>query len=167
MTILVIGAAARRAALLLRSTGFFIAVFSLVCFLFGALSMNWPSALGRIVSAKMTMATQSYKSKGVSARATYAPEVIYSYSVDGRHFTSSRVAFGSLPTAFSEGAWESGQGVLVYYWPDRPQTSVLVPGIQWTFCLFLLGIGLLCALLPELLSWVLRTIATSMPGHRP
>lgn len=142
------------ASLLVRLVGSAIIVTGIFHFIFGALSTHWPSVPGRIVSAKLTLATQPYR----LAKATYAPELTYRYVVNGNSYVGSRVAFGSLPSALSTLTWAADHEVAVYYFPARPQTSVLETGVQWDYFLFMSALGVLCLFLPELISWLLRAI---------
>ena len=142
------------ASLLVRFIACAIMATGIFHLVLGALSANWPSAPGRIVSAKLTLATQSYD----WAEPTYAPELTYRYVVNGNSYVGSRVAFGSLPSTVFKLAWDAGQEIPVYYLPERPQTSVLETGVQWRYFLFMFALGVLCLFLPELMSWLLRAI---------
>lgn len=126
-------------------------IFQLVL---GALSAYWPSVPGHVVSAELTLATQPYH----LAEPTYTPELTYRYVVNGSSYVGSRVAFGSLPSTFSMLVWNAGQEIPVYYFPARPQISVLETGVQWSYFIFMSALGVLCLFLPELMSWLLRAI---------
>lgn len=60
------------------------------------------------------------------------PRVVYTYSVDGKDYTSERISFASGYRAKEVDAvlsrYSAGQTVPVHYQPERPSEAVLEPG---------------------------------------
>lgn len=90
-------------------------------------SGNWPSVLGKVVSAETTVVGHE-KNKSI-----YAPQVVYRYVVEGREHESSRLALvprNSSSRAQVE-AWIApyvvGSEVKVFYDPANPGEGVLDP----------------------------------------
>jgi hypothetical protein len=107
-------------------------------------SGSWPSAQGAITSSGISkrISTDSDHRK----RTTYYPKVGFQYQVDGRRYTSSRIAFGTGDTGGSAkwarkvvNQYPVGKTVAVYYNPQDPQYGVLESGITWRSIIFLLA----------------------------
>jgi hypothetical protein len=106
-----------------------------------ARSSAWPSTDGQIV-----------KSEVACNDGCYAPQIVYSYAVDGQGFHGSEIGFGNRISSSdirhaSEhcGKYPAEAKVNVYYDPDDPQTAVLEPGItkkSWLGLAFGLGFAL-------------------------
>lgn len=91
---------------------------------------DWASATGNVVSLEIVEG-QNRSSETQQVIRTYRPEVTYSYTVGGKEFKSSRIAFGKIlyyQSAEAE-AFKSkyGQGaqVPVFYDPAAPDQAVL------------------------------------------
>ena len=90
-------------------------------------SESWPTAPGRVLSARMT----SHRSDDST---TYGADVQYEYMVDGVRYTGDRVHFGQYSTSdrsYARGIlkrYPKGKAVKVYHDPDRPDRSILEPG---------------------------------------
>ena len=82
----------------------------------GEASVDWPSAPGRVISAEMVMTGPS-GGGGVSA-----PEITYSYRVNGGSYTGSKIVGGPLEDH------PVGSIITVFYDPDNPDREVLVQG---------------------------------------
>ena len=114
---------------------------------------NWPSTTGKITSSSVRKETRRESNK---TSTVYYPSVQYRYQIDGRPYTSSRIAFGNASggrKSFAQDVAEkypSGQKVTVYYDPDDPQYAILETGFTWnSIFIFLGGIvffaaGILC-----------------------
>lgn len=90
-------------------------------------SRGWATVEGRVVSANVNVFT------GKSG-TTWRPIVIYSYSVGGIRFMSSRIAFHPVAAADRAGAakvaaqYPAGRTIPVFYDPRDPEQAVLEPG---------------------------------------
>ncbi|REJ86770.1 MAG: DUF3592 domain-containing protein [Planctomycetota bacterium] len=119
-------------------------------------SQNWPVASGAVTDSRVTT-SQSDES------TLYRAEVLYSYEVDGREYSSDVVWFGgNSSTSRRSGPAETvarypvGAEVKVHYNPADPAVAVLEPGAYFsTYSLF--GTGLLCLTIGILLLfWIVK-----------
>jgi hypothetical protein len=96
-------------------------------------SNNWPTADGKIVASKV-----NYVSCGDDPIRSCRSDIItYSYTVDGRQFTSNRIHFiGSGGEKVDK--YPAGTNVVVYYDPQNPASAVLKRGL--TFYVFAIPI---------------------------
>jgi hypothetical protein len=106
-------------------------------------SSGWPTVNGKVVVAEVTRDGRYY-----------APVITYEYKVRRQRWTGYRISFGDARRGGVAGLadaktivnrYETGKSVRVYYHPDRPQDSLLEPGLangNWVVW-FLPGIGLL------------------------
>lgn len=99
------------------------------CYYAGA-SMQWPSARGVVTESRIG------RSRGGN-RTTYAPEVRYSYEVEGHGFTGERIYFSGIDLSSDHAyaleitdRFAVGREVRVYYHPRDPALAVLLPGIR-------------------------------------
>ncbi len=94
-------------------------------------SLDWPTVNGTVLSSQVR---EDYDSDN---GYTYYPQVEYRYSVDDQVYESDRVFFGS-DSASEENAYAivaqfpAGSTAAVYYNPDKPKQSVLIPGDAYT-----------------------------------
>ncbi len=96
-------------------------------------SPRWPSVQGEIRQSRAVARNETGDSQGHLGHH-WAAEVEYHYVVEGVAYTGRRIrAFG--PNHFDEASAQAelapfpvGAKVPVYYQPDHPGTSVLVPG---------------------------------------
>ncbi|MCL2347009.1 MAG: DUF3592 domain-containing protein [Planctomycetaceae bacterium] len=134
-------------------TGIFtIVAFSIIAFglyniYYGNESLSWPTCTGTVVASEViTHPGDSGGGKHSSpSPPSYTPEITYSYTVSGQQHTSRRYAYGNWSfSKYSEAQkivndYPPHSEVTVYYSPDNPKTSVLVPGVQsaaYGFCIF-------------------------------
>jgi hypothetical protein len=92
----------------------------------GSQSSDWPSTDGTILSSRVT----SVSEKGHSR---YTPRVDYSFTVSGKEFESNRITFRTLSASREDALhianrFLKGETVQVYYNPNDPSKSVLMPG---------------------------------------
>lgn len=124
-------------------------------------SLAWPSTMGIIETSTITSNT-STDSDGISS-TTYAPIVVYSYSVMGSDFHSKRVGFGLDMSGSQSGAasvmsrFPVGKTVTVFYNPDNPGEAVLEHTVINNFTTIILfsvfgGVGIIAFLVSV---WVL------------
>ena len=88
-------------------------------------SNNWPTTEGVLVRLRYRRSRA-----WPSGRRIQCPKVIYEYVLEGRTYASSRISLG-VPRgrlACLAESYEEGERVTVYYRPDNPSLSVLVPG---------------------------------------
>lgn len=115
-------------------------------------SRRWPTASARITVAAIL---ERHDEPGPCG---YCPQVAYTFSVDGREYGGTRIAFGTEQLYGSPGfadAYDAilcvGKQVPVHYHPSTPTVSVLYPGIvRHSFLPFLramLGLTLLAVVL--------------------
>jgi hypothetical protein len=88
-------------------------------------SNKWPTVEGVVVRLR-------YRASRIwpTGRRVQYPVVIYEYVLEGRTYSSRRISLGvsrGRLLKLTEG-YEEGGKVLVYYRPDHPSMSVLVPG---------------------------------------
>ena len=93
-------------------------------------SASWPTADGVITKS---IVTQSTDSDGVDS---YSPEVTYSYKVNNTKYFNNTIKFGEnsygnrRKAAEIAGNYNIGRKVTVYYDPEKPDRSVLEPGVS-------------------------------------
>jgi hypothetical protein len=86
-------------------------------------SLNWPSVPGKVESSGVFV-------RGDRRKAEFSAAVVYQYTVRGKEYTRSRLAFGPegtyVATAKAEAArYRPEQEVTVYYDPADPKNAVL------------------------------------------
>ena len=99
-------------------------------------SSAWPHTNGTITKSSMFRA----RKKG------WTPIVEYSYSVGEQHMTSRRIRYGAFSSRATKrevvARFKENTVVSVYYDPDNPTKSVLIPGPHsglWTYPLLALA----------------------------
>ncbi len=94
----------------------------------GALSTQWPSTTGRILSAGIT-------SQYADTPTTYGAAASYEYFIASQRYISDRISFGNYSSGDSGHArqilsrYPIGTTVSVFYNPARPSMSVLERGV--------------------------------------
>ncbi|MDB4474167.1 DUF3592 domain-containing protein [Opitutaceae bacterium] len=101
----------------------------------GYQSSNWPQTPGIVRSIGVEESYKTEKSGSGSHRyKVYEAQLTYDYQVAGRSYTGDRISFGHGPTRQRHPVQSVvdglpiGSGVTVYYQPDNPSQSVLLPG---------------------------------------
>ncbi len=126
-------------------------------------SRHWPSIQGDVVSATIRdMPTTTSRGE---TQTSYLPKIEYAYSVRGRRYTASRIAFGGqrmLPSREEADVvtnkYPEGGHVQVYYDPASPGTAVLEPAhvrntFPWLFAgVLFFGGGIFLSLFAYLLA---------------
>jgi hypothetical protein len=103
-------------------------------------SAAWPTAEGTITSSEVTRSTDA------EGADSYSPEVTYTYSVNNAGYSNDTIKFGENSYSSRRKAQEivdnypAGKNVTVYYDPERPDRSVLEPGVS-AGSYIVLGIG--------------------------
>lgn len=104
-------------------------------------SEHWPQTQGEIIESELET------SRGDNG-TMYGAHVVYRYSLDGGEFESDRIWFGGDYSTSNRSEmfevvkqYPVGQAVTVYYSPDQPSESVLMPG-AYTSSYILFAIGM-------------------------
>jgi hypothetical protein len=104
--------------------------FALPPLQYAATSKSWPSVPGTITRSEVKV----WKSDG---NTHYEPDIAYSYSVEGKKYSSSKITVGdgALDNNVSkakrlQAEYPAGKEVDVYYDPDLPESAVLQPGTK-------------------------------------
>lgn len=101
----------------------------------GLASAGWPEAEGRIARSAL-----SKRQDGTCV------EIVYEYSVDGRRYSSDRIAFGQAWTEATKDEmvkrYPQGGSARVRYKPSDPRVAVLETGLRWGVYMSLLGMVL-------------------------
>jgi hypothetical protein len=104
-------------------------------------STSWPTADGVVTRSEVTHSTDA---DGVDS---YSPEITYSYKVDNTNFINSTIKFGENSYGNRKKAegiaagYPIGKNVTVYYDPEKPDRSVLEPGVS-AGSYIVIGIGI-------------------------
>jgi Protein of unknown function (DUF3592) len=113
---------------------------------------RWPTTTGTILSSTAE-AQRVFAPGGRTTTQVWWPLVEYSYTVDGRSYYSSRLAFGAnvggartLAEA-TVARYPGGSQVTVYFDPANPSSSVLEPRIAFAWFTLVLTIGFFAAAL--------------------
>jgi len=128
---------------------------------------SWPATEGRIEISRVTV-SEDWDPDTNTRTISYAPEVRYSYKVNGKDYLGSRIWFGGAPGGSNRRKVEAivaryplGSRVTVYYNPEKPAEAVLVRGNPPGGALLLVVggvfvLGPLCMLFPLLLGLLNR-----------
>lgn len=115
---------------LLGLAGLFAFIYGAHEFVLGLQSRHWQRVEGAITSAEMT--TQHDGENG----DTHGAMVSYEYRVGGSNYTGARVCFGDFSSSDGEHAgailarYQPGAKATVFYDENKPERSVLEPGIH-------------------------------------
>jgi hypothetical protein len=115
-------------------------------------SSGWPSTPGKIIESRVEQ-QRSGGGRQLSldgpvqegAVYTWAAEIRYEYSVEGKDHVGSRIQLDDMDTndrSRAEGiaaGYPVGKEVDVYYDPDKPEIAVLVPGTMGLVVLMAVG----------------------------
>jgi hypothetical protein len=97
-----------------------------------AAARNWPTAMGRVLSADVETRRSSSSEGGYTT--SYYPNVLYEYQVDGKSYRSNQF-YVAMPVGLGNYAkvhqqvlqYPVGSMVEVYYNPADPTQAALVP----------------------------------------
>jgi hypothetical protein len=109
-------------------------------------SRNWPSVQGKVERADVSRKVE--RSARGRPMIEYSAVVVYEYEVEGRKYSSYRLAFGSAENYAASARAEAGryrpdQKVDVYYDPANPNYAVLERRVTFgTYLWGLLGVPL-------------------------
>ncbi len=107
-------------------------------------SRQWPTAPGTVI-----VSDEIVDAKGIPYHFQY------SFAVDGKEYISNCIKAYSTENDERSYLREHpvGANLLVYYRPDFPNTSVVIPGASARLGVFTIAVVLLCAGLTALVSW--------------
>jgi len=109
-------------------------------------SASWPTADGVVTISGVSRSTDS------DGADSYSPEVTYSYKVDNTNLINSTIKFGENSYSSRKKAegiaagYPVGKNVTVYYDSEKPDRSVLEPGVS-AGSYIVIGIGVFFILL--------------------
>lgn len=93
-------------------------------------SASWPSVQGTITNSEI----DTWRREG---KTYYQPNIVYTYEVEGKKYSSSKVTVGDPPSDTNmspakrvQNEYPSGKQVMVFYDPEAPSSAALKPGIQ-------------------------------------
>ena len=122
-------------------------IFGVVNIISGTESKSWPSAEGYVITSYVDKRVE-YVGSNRRRTTTYTPVIRYEYNVSGRSYTSGRVCFsgGSGGSDRSDAVevtekYPEGAEVKVFYNQEKPEESVLEPGVVWS-AIILIAAGL-------------------------
>lgn len=130
---------------------------------------QWPQTEGEILESELQ---ESSGDQGTM----YSAHVVYRYALDGGEFESNRIWYGGVYSTSDRSEmfeivkqYPVGKTVTVYYSPDSPSESVLIPGayvlshVLYVIGLVFLGIGGFLLLI--LIILVVRSIVALPPEN--
>ncbi|MFH1923230.1 MAG: DUF3592 domain-containing protein [Planctomycetota bacterium] len=131
-----------------------------------AASRSWPQASGRITESRVESWEDSEGDR------SYAASINYEYEVNRIRYTGDRISFGDHSSGGPSLAhslvrrYPTRKGVQIFYDPNRPERSVLKPGLTPLAFLFLglAGLPLLIGF-TMIFFWIERFIANSRGGN--
>ncbi|MBD3270157.1 DUF3592 domain-containing protein, partial [Candidatus Peregrinibacteria bacterium] len=94
-------------------------------------SENWQNAPGKVIVSEVVRDVDS------DGDISYRTDVLYQYQVEGKQFTGNTIYFGKMDNSNPGEAnriitdYPEGSEVKIYYDPDDPNISTLIPGINW------------------------------------
>ena len=93
-------------------------------------SKSWPTVPGTITRSEVDVWRRDGKTH-------YQPDIGYTYSVDGKKYSSSKITVGEppldnnvTPAKRLQAEYPVGKEVVVYYDPELPESSALKPGTK-------------------------------------
>ena len=129
-------------------------------------SADWPNVQGKVTRSKVI------GRKNSKGKRNYSAAIDYQYEVDGKKYSGDTVWFGQSTSRRKTSAqklvaqFPSGQKVDVYYDPEVPGVSVLLPGAFLSSYL-VFGVGVLFAVIGSLavLTVALKGFLAGMVCH--
>ncbi|MBN1416262.1 MAG: DUF3592 domain-containing protein [Bacteroidales bacterium] len=104
--------------------------FALPPLQYAAASKSWPAVPGTITRSEVKVWQRD-------GNTHYEPDIAYSYMVEGKRYSSSKITVGdgsldnNVKRAKSlQAEYPAGKEVDVYYDPDLPESAVLQPGTK-------------------------------------
>ena len=105
-------------------------LFALPPLQYSMASSSWPTVSGTVTRSDVDV----WKSDG---KTHYQPDIAYTYFVDGKKYSSSKITVGDPPLDNSvapakrmQAKYPVGDEVMVYYDPELPESSALEPGTK-------------------------------------
>ena len=110
--------------------GFVFFMWGLPPMKYAAASKEWPAVQGKITRSEV----DTYRKDG---KTQYLPDIAYTYTVEGRNYSSSKVTVGDPPSTSNispakrlQAEYPVGNEVEVYYDPGVHSSSTLKTGIR-------------------------------------
>ncbi len=121
--------------------GLFLTIFATRNSINAIKTKSWPTIGGTVISSE------------VQRSSRYVPRIVYSYTVNGREFTSDKIRLTNFSqykkkedAARIAGAYPVDAKVTVYYNPVNAEEAILEPGIRGEHIfMFLLGLVIFIA----------------------
>ena len=116
-------------------------------------SASWPTVTGVVTKSEV----RAHRSS--SGSGNYSPDIAYSYAVDGKKYSATRVCFvpimGQKATVKRVQTYKVGSSVDVHHHPSTPSRAVLEAGFSFHFMLglvmFFSLVGLAAGTVPSIL----------------
>ena len=135
-------------ALIALSIGLYSMYHGTKILIYAKKSKSWPSIQGVVTDSHVT------SDKSGNGGSLYSPNVKYKYTVIGKTYMNDLISFASKSgdLTYAKGIVEKympGKSVIVYFEPNDPQFSVLVPGkgtdipLQLGIAFFFVGVFLI------------------------
>lgn len=97
---------------------------------YASASKSWPTVSGTIIKSEIDI----WRNDG---KTHYQPDIVYSYNVDNKKYTSSKITVGDppldnniTPAKRLQAEYPVDNEVTVFYDPEVPASAALKPGIQ-------------------------------------
>lgn len=132
--------------IMLALLGLFVTLAGIASFKVAVASPRWPKTTARVVKSWISQ----YRTHSKSNRVVYSPMLEYEYEVAGQSYIGDCIDFSSY-----SGSQRQAQQILddiganrdyiqVYYSPNNPETSVILPGLRFVhFLRFFVGIAMM------------------------
>ena len=139
----------------------------------GERSKSWTTTEGTITESSLDVSEYvtfngKYATRIESKSKKNIPNIVYTYYVDGKKLEGKRIAFGGITiNSFLDYVsfhyeYSKGKIVMVYYSPNNPKLSVLVPGMQIRSYMPL-AIGVMCVAMAVFVSTLMILVSEPPP----
>jgi len=105
-------------------------VFALPPLQYSNSSKSWPTVQGTVTKSEVKVWRRD-------SNTHYQPDIAYTYTVDGKKYTSSMITVGDPPLDNNvtkakrlQAEYPVGKEVVVYYDPELPESAALQPGTK-------------------------------------
>jgi len=101
----------------------------------GRASESWPTTEGIVIMSEIARTTSTSTGKTRKTTTNYRANVEYEYTVGGVDYKRDQISFGQFSTSSRSQAqlvvnrYRVGESVQVHYDPDKPEVSLLEPGV--------------------------------------
>ncbi len=105
-------------------------VFALPPLQYASTSKSWPTVPGIVSRSEVSVWKKD-------SQTHYQPDIAYSYTIDGKKYSSSKITVGEPPLDNNvskaksvQAKYPVGKEVKVWYDPELPESAALEPGIK-------------------------------------